>query len=489
MAALFAAGLAIRLIHLDQPPLDFHPTRQYRSAIIAHGYYFAGLSAVPQWEKDVAELNKQGQWTLEPPLLELMAATAYRLTGVERLWMPRLLSSLFWLAGGAFLYTIARQLASTDAAVVSTAVYLLLPFGISASRTFMPDPLMVAAWLGSVWAMVRYFDRPTRAALWLVSLAVALAVFTKPVAIFFVFGAFVALVVARRGLRSAVKDRHLFVFATVSLLPAALYYLYGILTGTFGQGQVEERFIPALFTYPEFWGNWGGMLVRVVGLPALVGALLGLFLFPPGWRRTLILGLWAGYLAFGLVFNYHIHSHDYYSLPLVPIVALSLGPLGATILGRLHDATGRRQPRALVLAILAVAVLLHLDQVQQGTIVADAERYVRIRQEIGETVGHSTKTLFLSQDYGKPLMYYGELSGHSWPNAGDLQLYRLQGHPDKTAEERFDSEFLPLALEYFIVTDLAALGEQRDLQRLLFQRFRPIAQTPQYLVFQLTGTS
>jgi hypothetical protein len=38
-AALLALGIVLRLINVTDPPLDFHPTRQLRSAIIARGMY------------------------------------------------------------------------------------------------------------------------------------------------------------------------------------------------------------------------------------------------------------------------------------------------------------------------------------------------------------------------------------------------------------------------------------------------------------------
>ena len=38
-------------------------------------------------------------------------------------------------------------------------------------------------------------------------------------------------------------------------------------------------------------------------------------------------------------FNYHIATHDYYHLPFIPIVGLSLAPLGDWFFGRLREAT------------------------------------------------------------------------------------------------------------------------------------------------------
>ena len=68
------------------------------------------------------------------------------------------------------------------------------------------------------------------------------------------------------------------------------------------------------------------MLGRVVSGPLLVAAVIGTVLAPRQPRR-LLLALLAGYVAFGIVFTHHIHTHDYYSLPLVAFVALGVAAI------------------------------------------------------------------------------------------------------------------------------------------------------------------
>ena len=92
--------------------------------------------------------DKQG--ILEPPIMEFAVATGYRVLGGERLWLPRLFSTIFWLTGGGFLYLIGKRVADGDAALFGTAFYLFLPFATVASRSFQPDPLMVMLMLASV---------------------------------------------------------------------------------------------------------------------------------------------------------------------------------------------------------------------------------------------------------------------------------------------------------------------------------------------------
>jgi hypothetical protein len=165
LIALLLVGLSVRLPRIDQPPLDFHAVRQYHSLIVARGFYFDALPNVPEWQREVTRVSVQRQAAWEPPILELLVSLAYRTAGGEHTWIPRLSSALIWLSGGVFLYVIARGISGSSAALVSTAIFLLLPFGIAASRSFQPDPLMVASVLGSVLLLLRYYEQPSTARL------------------------------------------------------------------------------------------------------------------------------------------------------------------------------------------------------------------------------------------------------------------------------------------------------------------------------------
>ena len=58
ISILFIAAFGMRVYHINEPPLDFHPTRQYRSAIIARSYFFERSQSIPNWETKVAIINR-----------------------------------------------------------------------------------------------------------------------------------------------------------------------------------------------------------------------------------------------------------------------------------------------------------------------------------------------------------------------------------------------------------------------------------------------
>jgi hypothetical protein len=198
--------------------------------------------------------------------------------------------------------------------------------------------------------------------------------------------------------------------------------------------------------------------------------------------------------VFGLVFTYHIHTHDYYTLQLIPVVALSLGPVGTLIWARLSQIDGRWYRRAAPLGVVLLAgvvtVLGGVAAILQAEVrnpnAGDFGNKVRMYQEIGEIVDHSPSTLFSAPDYGLPLKYHGWLSGVAWPNKYDLQFEQLQGMPEVGVEERFNTLDEAYSPEYFIIVrDFWTFEEQKSLRAFLGKRFPMVAANDDYWVFEL----
>jgi hypothetical protein len=482
---LFVLALGARLYRLADPPFDFHPMRQYHSFLVVRGDYFASLDTIPEWRKEIAALNKQGEVFVEARITETLTLWGYRLLGGEYIWLPRLLTSLFWLVGGVFLYLLARELISPDAALFSVAFYLFLPFGVSASRSFQPDPLMIMLFLAGLYAIYRYHRRPSLVLLIIAGVVCGLSILVKMIGLFALFATFFALHLYRYGLKKTVVSGHLIGFVAISVLPFTMYFLYGYFFSGLLQGQVQGRILPQLWLSRLYWGGWLNQIEKVVGYIALILGLLGVFFIQDRPARALLLGLWAGYIAFGLVFTYHIYTHDYYQLQLIPILALSIGPIFALILSHLEKTYRQGTWRLAILAILLFGLSLSLYKTRWRVINTGYEREVKVAQEIGQAVNHSTKTIFLAPNYGRPLVYHGELYGLNWPQAGDFYLGQLSGQPIPDTQELFNEWISTYAAEYFIVTDFEEFAAQSELKNLLTHNYPVIANTPDYLIFKL----
>ena len=184
--------------------------------------------------------------------METMALWGDEVLGHETLVTPDVLAAVFWLAGGVFLYLTVVRLVSLSGAFVATVFYLFTPYGVIASRVFMPDPLMVGLALLAVYLAVRYHSSPSRASLLWASLAAAIAIWVKPMSAFMVLPAFAALQLASRGLRSKSERKSVALYGAIAVIPAGAFYLIDKFTGTF-PANAGTSFHLHTFLQPSFW--------------------------------------------------------------------------------------------------------------------------------------------------------------------------------------------------------------------------------------------
>lgn len=453
-ALLILTGVALRVPGLTDPPLDFHPTRQYRAAIIARGYALDLLHDRSPAERDIAAAAS-GTPPIEPPLMERAAAFVYHAIGREDLAWARGLAVLAWSLGGVALAWLALQLLRPIAAVVAVAVWTFLPFSIAASRSFQPDPLMTSLVVFTLAAAVDLLRRvSTRSAL-IAAAGIASALLVKAMALFFLFPPLAALILLAAA--PARKKAIAVAVAAVSSVPAIWYYARLPLATAYGP-------FFQLLGEPEFWRGWAAMIAQVVTWPAFILALVG-SICAPRPLRALLAAAFAGYVAFGIVFTHHIHTHNYYSLPIVPFVALGVAAL--------VDAAARRFTRAAPMALAAIVVIACVVGGSMSVLEAESSsRRAALRAEaarlerIGTLVGHSRRVLALDGAYALPLIYHGFVMASTWPLSGDLAILPLTGGSAGPAQARLRDS----GAEFFVCTVQPELDAQPDLSGLLAQQ-------------------
>jgi len=478
---MFSLALAIRAYDITDLPLDFHPARQLFSAIKARGMYYETLPNVPETQSEFAIQQWKTKVTIEPEIIEHFAVFFYRLTGKEQLWIPRMVSALFWLAGGIFVYLLSRDLVSTNGALLSLAFYLFAPYGIFASRSFQPDPLMVMLIVAFWWLIYRWSDRQTWKWAILAGLVGGMAIFVKFVAVFFVIGGALGTLLGRFKLRELIRDPQVWTLGILGVLPGAAWIAYGkFVAGLFG-GDMSGRFIPSLLVSPLFYVQWQVKAAAVAGGIGIMLGLIGLF-FVSGQARAFLLGIWGAYIIFGLYFNYHISTHDYYSLPLLPIVVLSLAPLGSWFLARLAEA-GKGWERSALILILFYGILSTVWDVRNQMKAVDYRPQEKAWAEIGQVLQDGS-TEALTQDYGTWLAYWGWRGADIWPSSGDLYQASVRGNT-KDINKLFDE--VAVSKKYFLVTDMDDFKKQPELRARLSE-YPLIAQGEGYLIYDLEST-
>lgn len=477
---LFGLGALIRFYDLTDAPLDFHPTRQLHSALIARGMAAQASDLFSDQQTEIAIQQWKKEGLIEPPIMERFTAATYMVLGREFLWVARIYAILFWLLGGMGLYLLAKDLKGIDAGIIALAFYLFLPYSALASRAFQPDPLLTAAIIWAWWAAVKWAKHST--CRWTVTagLLAGFAIFVKSTAVFFLLGAYLGLVLFGKGIRLTVKDKRTWVLVLLVVLPYAAFHIYGVYINGQLASQFSLRFFPQLWLQPAFYLQWIGQINATVGFVLFLAAVLGIFLLPEKSHRAMLAGVLIGYFLYGMTFTHHITTHDYYHLPLVPLVAAGVGVFSSVAVKFLQGP--KWLSRLAVALVLLVWVGVNAWDVRVTLKRNDYRHEASIWKELGETLGQGSSVVGLLHDYGYRLEYWGWVTPNVWFTSGDLRYRELAG-------QTFDFDTLfkeaTSGKQNFVVTLYGEYESQPELKSKLEKGYPVYKETGDYLIFDL----
>jgi 4-amino-4-deoxy-L-arabinose transferase-like glycosyltransferase len=472
-------GLFLRFTDLTDPPLDYHPMRQYRGALIARAMYYQMLP-----NADPATVQKAIETTAtiepqEPPILERLTAITYLLTG-EQLWVARAYSILFWLIAGIFFFDLARRMTSTSGALAAFAYIMLLPFAVVTSRTFQPDPFMVM-WIAlTLWAAYRWGEARSWKGALAVGLLAGWTMLVKITAVYYLAPALAVIVLTNWGLRQALRDKWIWLTALLAGAIPAVYYL-GVIGGDAGGWFAGWGLsFTGLLTQPRFYISWLKFLDFLFDLTLVGLALVGVVLVPHTKDRLLLLSLWAGYVLFGLSFPYPIRTHEYYSIMLIPTVGLSLAALARAGFDALAKQPRLWQWFAVPVMLLVIAYPSWLTYT--GFIGVDHRSEPTGWQKMGAELPEG-RIVGLTHEYGMRIAYYGWRVVVPWPGSADFAMLaqRNEGY-----SEDFENMFAAKTdgMDYFLVTMFGELDQQPQLQAKLYDNY-PYTEGEGYILFDL----
>jgi hypothetical protein len=370
---------------------------------------------------------------------------------------------------------------------------LIFPYAIIGSRSFQPDPLMVMLvlafwWLFARWTTLTPSPLPGRErgagvrATLLAGLIGGFAIFIKFSAVFFVIGGALGLALSRFTLRDMLRNVQVWLIALLGALPAAIYLVYGIfIRGDLGKA-FKGRFVPALMFDPINYLQWETKASLAAGGIFITLGLLGLFLAKERRLRIFLYGLWGAYILYGSFFNYHIATHDYYHLPFLPIVALSLAPLGDWFFNYLAGATVQRWMRVTLYIILIYGLFSVLWDVRNQMKAMDYRPEAAMWLEIGDHFDGSARIIALTQDYGSRLQYWGWQTVSTWPYVGDAGYANIRGGVF-TFDDLFDR--YASKMSYFLVTDFEEFNKQSELQERLSTSYPVYWEGNGFVIFDL----
>jgi len=441
--------------------------------ILARGYFYQmdtpATRAMPQDIRDFGINASHGEAVIEPPLMELLTAYTYRLVGQENLIIPRLYSILFWMLGAVAIYLAARKLTTPSGAFVALAVFVFTPFGVIASRSFQPDPLMVCMVCWALYFQLQWSQTDNWKNAILAGIFTGAAVFVKAIAVFFVGVPIMGLVLAK-GIRNWIKNPHVYVMAVLALLPAFLYNLISATVGGNASAIFGTRFFPNLFTQVEFYAGWATLIRGAVGFGAFLMSLAAILLIQDRSQRVFFSCMWLGYALYGFTVAYHISTHNYYQLPVFPIVSLGVGIFAGVLFERLEDLYHSRIAGVFVWLLFFFLIAVNINEVR-GTLYAENYRPEKaFWSQLGDKIGHNSAVIALTQDYGGRLSYFGTVNAKLWSTVGDFRLSELSGSTNPDLVQLFKEK--TGGMDYFLVTAMGEFDAQPALKEYLFSHYQ-----------------
>jgi len=191
-----------------------------------------------------------------------------------------------------------------------------------------------------------------------------------------------------------------------------------------------------------------------------------------------------------LIFPYHFLTHEYYHLPLLPVIAIGLIPSAQAFFDQMGQLIPGQQMKKKfpwiqfgITGILFLAVVMNMWDIR-NTLVRDNYRSeVPYWSELGQIIGHDNQIVQLSGDYGFRLSFFGWVDGRLWPMVADQNLRELAGQEF----EEFNVMFTELTdgMDYFVITSIPELQNQPELGQYLDAHFPIVTQGDGYIIYNL----
>ncbi len=323
---ILGIALYVRFYRIDTPLADWHSWRQADTASVTRQYVRNGLNLLYPTYQDLSSIpsgkdNPKGYRFVEFPLYNALGLIVDKLTvGWNLVSSQRFTTILISLISILFLYKLVKRHDGRLVAFVSASVFALLPYSIFYSRVILPEPLLVMCTLGTL----NFFDvwvRSNKKRYWVLAVLFAsLAMLVKPFAIF-AGPAIIYMFYLKNGF-AWLKKPSTYIFILLTLIPFVLWRSW---ISHFPEGIPASDWLfngdgirlKGAFFYWIFADRIGRLILGYWGLVPFV---LGIILKPKkGGYLFYFYGV--GMILYLIVVATGNVRHDYYQIPLVPVIA------------------------------------------------------------------------------------------------------------------------------------------------------------------------
>lgn len=336
---LILVFLFLRLNGINRPLIEMHNVRQTQTAMITRNLLQDKLNIFTtriDWKG-----NEPGYFVQEFPLYNAIVVIFWKLFGIHDFW-GRLVSLAFSAIAALYLYKIAVRLFSSSVAFWAVSFFAICPISVFMSQAFMINMCALALALAAVYHLLVWAEQKlmTMTQVILGSVFLTLSALTN-ITVTFIFLVPIGYILWVRRTKSSVYLLGLgflvFMFSASNLAwnahaaaVNAVYYpgydVSFVLSHFFSTTQFNRLDPYLYFRMAMYFGyfvvGFHGLVLIFIGVRELWGKI-----YSSGAK--FVLWLTIGAILYYVVFFNALVGHNYYTLPVVPLVALVIG-LGVT---------------------------------------------------------------------------------------------------------------------------------------------------------------
>lgn len=335
LTLIILGAFIIRQYRIDIPLGDWHSWRQADTAAVSRNFIKEGFDILHPKYDDMSPVsegmlpNPNRYRFVEFPFYNLIVSGVYLALGNVEVVYGRQVSVVFSLASVIFLYLFVKRFLGIRVALFSAFFFAFIPYNIFFSRVFLPEPMMVTASLATLYFFLLFLEAEQRKTpswgFWFLTVIFfAVTLLTKPYMLYLILP--MAYLAWRFLGGKALFSVKLYLLLAASVMPLLawrawmLQYPEGIprISWLFNGGGI--RFKGAFFHW--IVAERLGREILTVGGFAL--ATIGL-LVKPIKNQTWVFHWWlTGAFAYVVIIARGNVEHDYYQIPLVPILAVMM---------------------------------------------------------------------------------------------------------------------------------------------------------------------
>ncbi len=429
---ILVLAFILRTYRITAPLADWHSWRQADTAAVARNFVNQEIDLLKPKYDDLSTIasgqeNPQGYRMVEFPIFAFLHSLFFKLFSfVSFETGGRLLSIFFSLGTIIFLFLIVGEIAGLPLALITAFFYAVLPYNIYYNRVILPEPMMIATSLGSVY----FFIKGTNSIFnfqfsifnfFLSSIFFIIALLLKPFALFLILPPVLYIFIKKffQSKKKLYLFIGLFIYLFIGLLPFAVWRLWiqqfpeGIPANMWLLNGDEIRFKGAWF----YWLFAERLAKLILGYWGVIFLAFGL-LRKASQKSSYLFHFWflscLAYLAVVATGNVR---HDYYQILIIPVVCIFLA---RGVLFLLKEA--RKIFSSLGCWLLAAGCFLFMESfgwyqvrdffnINHPEIVAAGQQVKKLSQEEDKVIA----------PYGGDTAFLYQTERKGWPIGGNIE--------------------------------------------------------------------